>query len=46
MRGRLSPLGMTQIKKEKHPSSQGSYVERWKVVGDSGLALSHRGRGD
>jgi len=46
MRGRLSLLGTTQMKKEKHPSFQGSYVERWRVVGDSGPALSHRGRGD
>ena len=46
MRGRLSLLGTTQTKKEKHPSSQGSYVERWNGVGDLGPALSHRGRGD
>jgi len=46
VRGMWSLLGTTQIKKEKHPCSQGSYGERWKVVGDSGPALSHRGGGD
>jgi len=40
MSGRLSLLGTTQIKKEKHPSSQGHYVERWKGVWGSGPALS------
>ena len=46
MRGRLSLPATTQIKKEKHPSSQNCYVERWRVVGDSGPALSDLGRSD
>jgi len=34
---------MTQTKKEKHSSSQGSYVERWKETHGQGPALA-RGR--